>query len=154
FRGPNNAGTPEDSSLPTEWSAEKNVQWKIEIPGAAWSCPIVWGDKIFVTTATTEKLVKPKAGGFGGFGPGAGPPPGGRRPGGDGPPGRGGAPGRGGFGPGRMGPGTMGSVGPPPDVVYRWEIHCLDRATGKELWKQLAAERKPAIPTHPTNTYA
>jgi outer membrane protein assembly factor BamB len=38
--------------------------------------------------------------------------------------------------------------------VYRWEVHCLDLATGKTLWKQLALEAKPRIPTHSTNTYA
>ena len=72
FRGPNNSGLPEASQLPTEWSLNKNIQWKVDIPGAAWSCPIVWGDKIFVTTAITEKQQKPNPAARGGFGGGGG----------------------------------------------------------------------------------
>jgi outer membrane protein assembly factor BamB len=48
----------------------------------------------------------------------------------------------------------MGRGGPPPNVVYRWEVHCLDRTTGETLWKKVALERKPTIPTHGTNTFA
>src|SRR5205823_1160812 len=43
---------------------------------------------------------------------------------------------------------------PPPDVVYRFEVHCLDAATGTTLWHQQAAERKPPIGTHLSNTFA
>lgn len=163
FRGPGNAGVAEGVPLPSEWSTDTHVAWKVEIPGAAWSCPIVWGDKIFVTTAITEKQQKPRAGGgFGGPGGGGfgrrgrgpegaapgGPPPGGDDDQKDAPQGRRGFGGRGGRG------GGMGSGGPPPDVVYRFEVHCLDRATGETIWKQLAVERKPTIPMHATNTYA
>jgi outer membrane protein assembly factor BamB len=42
----------------------------------------------------------------------------------------------------------------PPDAVYRWEIHCLDRHTGKTLWSQVALERKPTIAATMGNTYA
>jgi outer membrane protein assembly factor BamB len=91
FRGPAAVGTSDDAKLPVEWSADKNVAWKIKVPGVAWSQPIVWGDKIFVTTAITENQPKPKAGGgFGGFGGGFGGPGGpggfGGRPGGGRPP--------------------------------------------------------------------
>jgi outer membrane protein assembly factor BamB len=127
FRGPGGTGLPGEAKLPTEWSADKNVRWKVEIPGVAWSSPIIWGDKVFVTTAVTEKQTKPNAAGA--FGR-----PGGARPGGGG----------GGFGGNRK----------PPDVNYRWELYCLERSTGKVLWKQLATERRPPIPTHRTNTYA
>src|SRR5215212_2487443 len=70
FRGPTATGLASERKLPTEWSNDKNIAWKLEIPGAAWSQPIVWGDKIFLTTAITEKQTKPKAGGFGGGGGG------------------------------------------------------------------------------------
>jgi len=36
---------------PLEWSDSKNISWKIEIPGRGYSSPIVWGDKLFLTTA-------------------------------------------------------------------------------------------------------
>src|SRR6516162_8594060 len=68
FRGPDGTGVIDDPKLPSEWDAKKNIAWKAAIPGVAWSCPIVVGDKIFVTTAVTEKQQKPK----GGFGPGGG----------------------------------------------------------------------------------
>jgi outer membrane protein assembly factor BamB len=51
FRGPN-AGVVEDDILPTTWSTTENVAWTVDIPGRAWSSPIVWGDRVFVTSAT------------------------------------------------------------------------------------------------------
>src|SRR5947209_1112509 len=39
-------------------------------------------------------------------------------------------------------PSMFGNV-KPQDAVYRWEIHCLDRNTGKTLWSQVALERRP-----------
>jgi len=62
--------------------------------------------------------------------------------------GRGGPGGPGGFGPGGFGGGR------PPDVVYRWQVYCLDRNSGKILWKQIALEGKPRIPIQQSNTYA
>src|ERR1700733_7770421 len=70
FRGPGGSGLPDDKQLPTEWSSDTNVKWKVPIPGVGWSSPIVSGDKVFVTTAVTEKQNKPKPGG--GFGGGGG----------------------------------------------------------------------------------
>ena len=61
--------------------------------------------------------------------------------------------GPGGPGGGRGGRGGFGR-GTPPDVVYRWEVYCLDRATGKIVWKELALEGKPRVPIQQSNTYA
>jgi outer membrane protein assembly factor BamB len=47
-----------------------------------------------------------------------------------------------------------GFGGTPPDAVYRWEVHCLDAATGKTLWKQVAAQHKPKTSINASNTYA
>lgn len=41
-----------------------------------------------------------------------------------------------------------------PNTVYRWEVHCFDAATGKPLWKQVAAEHKPRAGNHLSNTFA
>lgn len=50
FRGPNGSGVSLDpESLPTEFSAEKNLKWKAALPGRGVSCPIVIGDRIVVT---------------------------------------------------------------------------------------------------------
>ncbi len=54
FRGPNGQGISSAAGLPVAWGPEENVAWKTEIPGVAWSSPIVWGDRIFLTTATDE----------------------------------------------------------------------------------------------------
>jgi outer membrane protein assembly factor BamB len=65
--------------------------------------------------------------------------------------------GRGGFGRGGGGFGPPGGGyggGAPPNAVYRWEVHCLDRNTGRTLWKKTAREGKPTIPTQSSNTYA
>ena len=50
WRGPHGNGMA-DGSPPIEWSAEKNVRWKADLPGLGLSSPIVSGDRVFVTTA-------------------------------------------------------------------------------------------------------
>lgn len=52
FRGPTGQGLSAETNLPLKWSAEENVVWKMPIPGESWSSPIVWGERVFVTTAT------------------------------------------------------------------------------------------------------
>jgi len=52
FRGPTGQGTSSETGLPLNWSATENVAWKAEVPGEAWSSPIVWDDHVFVTTTT------------------------------------------------------------------------------------------------------
>ena len=52
FRGPGGQGHSPETSLPGTWDATKNVAWKTAIPGEGWSSPIVWGDKIFLTSTT------------------------------------------------------------------------------------------------------
>lgn len=52
FRGPNTQGHSAEKRLTLNWSATENIAWKTELPGEAWSSPVVWGDSIFVTTAT------------------------------------------------------------------------------------------------------
>lgn len=55
FRGPEASGIA-DGSPPIEWNGESgtNVLWKTAIPGLGHSSPIIWGDKIFVTSAVSE----------------------------------------------------------------------------------------------------
>jgi outer membrane protein assembly factor BamB len=84
-----------------------------------------------VTTAFSDKQTKPK--------------PKGMRPGGDG-----------GDNPFPMRP--KGGFGrgdsKPPDAVYKWEVYCLNRADGKVIWKQTAAEKKPTVSATMGNSYA
>jgi|GEM_PF-4198216 len=44
FRGPLGSGhIPKGSKLPSAWSEEKNIDWKVALPGRAWSSPVVFG---------------------------------------------------------------------------------------------------------------
>jgi outer membrane protein assembly factor BamB len=53
FRGINASGVADGQAPPATWDVEKgvNVRWKTPIPGLGHSCPIVWGDRVFLTTA-------------------------------------------------------------------------------------------------------
>jgi outer membrane protein assembly factor BamB len=51
WRGPGGQGISTETNLPTEWDATKNVRWKTEIPGRGHSSPIVWGERIVLTTS-------------------------------------------------------------------------------------------------------
>jgi len=54
FRGSNLDGISADSLLPLTWSDTTNVVWKTEIRGKGWSSPVVYGDQVWVTTATPD----------------------------------------------------------------------------------------------------
>ncbi|MBI2478407.1 MAG: PQQ-binding-like beta-propeller repeat protein, partial [Planctomycetia bacterium] len=65
FRGAQSDGLAEGATLPDMWSTTDNVVWKADIPGWGWSSPVIWGDKIFVTSAVGEQeLKKPIVGGY------------------------------------------------------------------------------------------
>jgi len=51
FRGPSRQGISSETNLPLKWDENTNIDWKQKIPGAGWSSPVVWGDRVFVTTA-------------------------------------------------------------------------------------------------------
>ena len=57
FRGPDGQGISTEKGLPDEWSATRNVLWKTPIPGRGHSSPVVWGDRIFLTTAVEGEVV-------------------------------------------------------------------------------------------------
>ena len=50
WRGPGGQGVASDGSYPDRWSDTENVRWKTDVPGRGHSSPIVWGDRIFLTT--------------------------------------------------------------------------------------------------------
>ena len=51
WRGPGAQGHAPGTGLPTSWSETKNVAWKAELPGRAWSSPVIEGKQIWMTTA-------------------------------------------------------------------------------------------------------
>jgi outer membrane protein assembly factor BamB len=52
FRGPTRQGISTEKNLPQHWHRESNIVWKTAIPGLGWSSPIIWSDRVFLTTAT------------------------------------------------------------------------------------------------------
>lgn len=59
FRGPNGSGINDRQALPVEWSKD-NILWKKEIPGEGHSSPVIWGERVFITSTngkTGERTV-------------------------------------------------------------------------------------------------
>ncbi len=57
FRGSGASGVSDGQRLPDRWNGARgtNVRWKVAVPGLAHSSPIVWGDRVFVTTAVSSQ---------------------------------------------------------------------------------------------------
>jgi outer membrane protein assembly factor BamB len=157
FRGSRGDGIAQTDV--TEWSVDKNIAWKVTIPGAGWSQPITWGDRIFVTAAETDRGGKPERGDWAAaLASGRASPEGTAEPNSD----------------SRSDAKTADSGKPPerpryrfrdfifggnlgldpPDAVYRWKLYCLDANTGGIIWERTAHEGKPSMPIHRSNTYA
>src|SRR2546427_11816614 len=56
FRGPSASGVADKQKLPVSWDSARrtHILWKASIPGLAHSSPIVWADRVFVTTAVSS----------------------------------------------------------------------------------------------------
>ena len=54
WRGPTGDGVVPDEKAPLEWSIEKDVKWKVKIPGKGHASPIIWGDELFLVSADEE----------------------------------------------------------------------------------------------------
>lgn len=54
FRGPGGQGKSSETNLPVMWSMTENIAWKTPIPGKGWSSPIVYGERIFLTSADED----------------------------------------------------------------------------------------------------
>jgi outer membrane protein assembly factor BamB len=50
WRGPGGQGVSSETALPTEWQPDKNVAWKTELPGTGHSSPVVWNERIYLTS--------------------------------------------------------------------------------------------------------
>src|SRR5262245_48061978 len=53
FRGPNGQGQSDAATIPTNFT-EADYNWKVELPGIGHSSPVVWGNKVFVTSADPD----------------------------------------------------------------------------------------------------
>jgi outer membrane protein assembly factor BamB len=57
WRGPDGDGISKEKNLPTKWGADENVAWKLPLPGVSGGTPVVWGDRIFLTSEDGGELV-------------------------------------------------------------------------------------------------
>jgi len=57
WRGPEGNGISVETNLPAEWSDNKNIKWKTPIPGRGHSSPVVWDNRIFLTTDVEGETV-------------------------------------------------------------------------------------------------
>ncbi len=119
WRGPYNTGVAVGGA-PTEFSGERNVKWRVPIPGKGHSTPVVWGDVIYLTTAAAKDSPRPAAR-EGAGGPGAA----GKR-------GKRGGAARGGGG------GAGGAL-----VETDFLVMALDKSTGKVVWRKTAVTATP-----------
>ena len=57
FRGPDSSGVQEGFSTPVRWNAEEgeNTAWKTPLPGLSHSSPVIWSDRVYVTTAVSSQ---------------------------------------------------------------------------------------------------
>jgi outer membrane protein assembly factor BamB len=71
WRGPFDTGVARGDA-PLDWSDTKNIAWKLAVPGLGNSSPVIWGDRLFLTTAVPVEGGPAQTGdGAGGFGQGA-----------------------------------------------------------------------------------
>ncbi len=56
FRGPQACGVADGYPTPENWDMEdsEDILWKVSIPGLAHSSPVIWGDRLFLTTAISN----------------------------------------------------------------------------------------------------
>ena len=58
WRGPRGDGHSADTGFPLQWSATDNVRWKVTLPGPGNSTPVVAGQFVFVSCASSEGRVR------------------------------------------------------------------------------------------------
>jgi len=142
FRGPDANMVSARKNLPAQWASNKNIAWMTKLDGKGWSSPIVWGEKIFISSAIPVKVSPAPE-----HPPMGGPPPEERRN--DQPDQR-----------RAMPPQNAGAARPEEadssylNEIYQWQLSCYDLKTGKEVWKQVAFNGPPRIKKHQQNTYA
>ncbi|MGO8747813.1 MAG: PQQ-binding-like beta-propeller repeat protein [Thermoguttaceae bacterium] len=54
FRGPNGCGAIDAATIPTNWSA-KDYRWRVSLPGIGYSSPVIWEDRLYITSTIEEE---------------------------------------------------------------------------------------------------
>ncbi|HJN42568.1 MAG: PQQ-binding-like beta-propeller repeat protein [Vicinamibacterales bacterium] len=121
----------DDPRLPLTWSTTENVVWKTPVDGLGWSSPVVWGNRIFLTTVVSDGESKePRMGLYFPFGSpqdsddGRFPDP---------------------------GPGDLMER---EEDIHHWVVYALDFDTGQVVWTQEVNSGAPQFDRHLKNTFA
>jgi outer membrane protein assembly factor BamB len=61
WRGPHGDGTSRATGLPTEWGPEENIVWRTPLPSWSGATPVVWGDRVFVTSPSASETAEATA---------------------------------------------------------------------------------------------
>ena len=61
WRGPHQNGVCESTTLPMKWSLSENIKWKTALPSWSAATPIIWGDKVFVTSPSKAEAARASA---------------------------------------------------------------------------------------------
>lgn len=128
WRGPLATGVAPHAQPPVTWAEDKNIKWKVAIPGRGTASPVIWGDQVFILTAIPVEsaagtdATKPAEG--------ARPDGGGQRRGGG------------------------GGGGGKPTIQQKFTILSLDRATGKVRWEKTARTQLPHEGHHKDHGFA
>ncbi|MFQ5798448.1 MAG: PQQ-binding-like beta-propeller repeat protein [Bacteroidota bacterium] len=125
WRGPYATGVAPKGNPPMTWSETENIKWKVKLPGQGTSSPVVWGDRIFFLTAIKTDKKGTVASETGSESQGLNSSR--RQP----------------FHGGRR-----------PTNVYKFDLVCLDRKTGKLLWQKTARKELPHEGHHPNHGFA
>ena len=121
----------DDPRLPLTWSATENVVWKTPIDGLGWSSPVIWGDRIFVTTVVSDgESQEPRMGLYFPFGS-----------------------------PQTTDDGRFPDPGPGDlmereEDVHHWLVYALDVDTGQVVWTKEVNTGAPQFDRHLKNTFA
>ena len=54
WRGPNATGVADGRNLPIHWDTKENIRWSVQLPGWGTSSPVVYGNRVFVTSEVEE----------------------------------------------------------------------------------------------------
>ena len=132
FRGADALPVAEDDDrLPLTWSATENVVWKTPIDGLGWSSPVVWDNRIFLTTAVSDgETQEPRMGLYFPFGSPAT------------------------TDDGRFPDPKEGDLMEREVDVHHWLVHALDVDTGQIVWTSEVHAGEPQFDRHLKNTFA
>ena len=117
----------DDERLPMTWSTTENVAWKAPVDGLGWSSPVVWGDKVFVTSVISDgEIEEPRMGLYFPYG----------------------SPESGGM------PAKDGVLMERSRDVHHWLVMAYDYDSGELLWTTEVEKKAPDFDRHLKNTYA